>query len=447
MRAGGTTAGPAQPSRLTERHVLTLGLAVAAAFVAAAVVVAAAAMLSGGPAWSVIHLALAGGAVTAIGTFMPHFAITLAGTVPEPAPQRLATIGLLAAGGTLAVLGLGVVGSEWSAVGAAAIVAGLGLVAWQTVTPLRSPLARRHPIVTVTYLVALVQLAIGVTLGGLVAAGADPVVAAWATLRPAHAWLTLFGAVSVTIFGTLVYLGPTIVGARIRPSVGLAAGAAGMLSGPMITAAGFALGAVPVVAVGMTITLLGATGQVAYVVDVVRRRGRFTSEHDWRRAAAWHILAGPAWFAAVVVVALAEIVTGRPLAGWSLGPLAIPLVAGWVVQELVGSWTHLAPAVTPGGPGRHAAQRRALARGSRLRPLAWNGGVALAWIGAATGAPAVLAAGAAVLGLVVGASVLLLGRALAVTSTARRGSRRPTRPGAGRPAGAMRAPRPPGDRR
>ena len=412
MPAGRTAVAPARPARMTERHVLALGLAMSGAFVLAAVTVGATAAITGQPAWAAIHLALAGAATTAIATFVPHFAITLAGTRPEPALQRLAAIVLIAAGAASAVLGMTLIGAPMAAGGAAAMVAGLGITGWQAVAPLRNPLARRHPIVTASYLVAIAEMAAGISLGGFVALGYDPVVAAWATLRGAHAWITLLGAVSLTIFGTLVYLAPTILGARIRPSRWLVAGTIGMLAGPPVTSVGFMLGSASMATAGAALALVGAVGQVGYVVDTVRRRGPYTSEHDWRRVAVWHLVAGTGWFALAVAAALVELAGGRPLAGWALGHLAVPLVAGWMLQELVGSWTHLAPSVTPGDAARHAAQRRQLAGASRLRPIAWNAGVALAWAGIATGATPVAVAGGAVLGLAVTTSVLQLLRAL-----------------------------------
>jgi nitrite reductase (NO-forming) len=412
MPAGGTAVAPARLARMTERHVLALGLAMSGAFVLAAVTVGATAGIMGQSAWAAIHLALAGAATTAIATFVPHFAITLAGTRPEPALQRVAAILLIAAGAASAVLGLTLIGAPWAVGGAAAMVAGLGFTGWQTVVPLRNPLARRHPIVTASYLVAIAEMAAGISLGGLVALGYDPVLAAWATLRAAHAWITLFGAVSLTIFGTLVYLAPTILGARIRPSRWLVAGTIGMLAGPPVATVGFVLGSASVATAGAAATLVGALGQVGYVADAVRRRGPYTSEHDWRRVAVWHLVAGTGWFALAVAAALVELAGGRPLAGWALGHLAVPLVAGWMLQELVGSWTHLAPSVTPGDAARHAAQRRRLAGASRLRPITWNVGVALAWAGVATGATPVAVAGGAALGLAVIISALLLLRAL-----------------------------------
>ena len=406
---------PADGQRLTERHVLALGLGISAAFVAAAAAAAIVAAVNGGSLWATIHLALAGAATVAIGAFMPHFAVTLAGTRPAAPVERLAALGLLAVGAGGAVVGVTIIGGPMAAAGSLVVVAGLLLVSWHTFAPLRDPLARRHHVVALAYGVALLELAAGVVLGGLAALGVPAVISAWATLRPAHAWLSLFGAVSLTIFGTLVYLAPTVLGARIRAGAALIAGTVGVLIGPPLTAVGFVLDASPLVIAGMAATLGGAVGQVAYVVDAYRRRGPYTSEHDWRRVAVGHLTAGTLWFAAAVAAALVELVAGKALPGWSLGPLAVPLVAGWMLQELVGSWTHLAPSVTPGTAASHAAQRRILAVASRSRLAAWNAGVALAWLGLWLDAAIPAAVGLALLAAAVLGSVVLIVRALTRT--------------------------------
>ena len=414
MPSGGATAGTAPHRRVTERHVLALGLSVSALLLVAAGTIAALTALGGGSPWAAIHLALAGAATVAIGTFMPHFAVTLAGTRPRPVAERLAGIGLLGVGSAAVVIGLSLAGGWLAGIGAAVMLAGLGVVAWQTLEPMRDPLSRRHHVVTMTYGVALAQLATGIAIGGLAAINVSWVVAAWANLRPAHAWISLFGAVSLTIFATLVYLAPTVLGARIRPSGWLAAGVAGLLAGPLTAAIGFALGSVAVVIAGMSLTLVGAVGQFGYVVDAARRRGPFTSQHDWRRVAAWHLGAGPAWFAAAIAAALVGTVVGGPVAGWSIGPLAVPMIAGWMFQELVGSWTHLVPSITPGTPDEHARQRRVLAVASRSRLVAINAGVALAWAGASLGIAPMAAAGGLLIGASVVVSVGLLARALTI---------------------------------
>lgn len=414
MPAGGTTAGRAMRSRLTERHVLAFGLALSGLFVAAAAVSAGAAVLAGGSAWAAIHLALAGAATVAIGTFMPHFAVTLAGTRPRHPVDRITALALLALGSIAVVAGVLGTGGWLAGIGSLAMLLGVALVARQTFAPLADPLARRHHVVAVTYGAALVMLALGIAIGGLGAIGLPPVVSAWAQLRPAHAWLGLFGAVSLTIFATLVYLAPTVLGARIRPSRALVAGAAGMLVGPPLTAIGFALASAPAVAVGMTLTLAGAAGQLGYLADVVRRRGPFTSEHDWRRVAWVHFVAGAGWYAAALVAGLVGVLAGEPVRGWSIGGLALPMVAGWMLQELIGSWTHLVPAVTPGTASDHARQRRILAVASRSRLVALNLGVGVTWAGISLDAGLAIGVGAALVGGVGFLSLALLVRALAV---------------------------------
>jgi hypothetical protein len=195
--------------------------------------------------------------------------------------------------------------------------------------------------------------------------------------------------------------------------VALAIAFAGIALGPLVTIAGFGAAAREVVAVGMALTTLGALGQLGYVADNLRRRGSFAAELGWRRVAIGHLLAGPAWFAAACAVALADVVGGAEVAGWTIGLLTLPMIAGWLMQELVGSWTHLVPAVTPGDAGRHAGQRTQLAVGGRARRVAWNGGLALLWLGSVVGALSLAATGGALFATAAIASVAILARSLA----------------------------------
>jgi hypothetical protein len=343
---------------------------------------------------------------------MPHFAITLAGTRPRDARERLLALALLGTGAIAVVMGVALVGPWLAGVGTGVMLVGVGLVAVAVIAPLRDPLARRHHVVTLTYLAALIELAAGITIGGLAAVGVSGVMNAWPGLRATHVWLGLFGAVSLTIFATLVYLAPTVLGARIRLTRWLLAGVIGMLLGPAIAAVGFGIGVGGVVVTGITISLIGAVGQIGSLVDVGRRRAAFSSEHDWRRSSVGHLQAGPYWFAAALAVALAEIVGGEPIRGWSIGHLAIPMIAGWMLQELIGSWTYLVPSVTPGSPDDHARQRRHLAFAARSRLVGLNGGVGLAWAGAFAGLTPLLVAGVVAAGLTVMVSLVLLLRAL-----------------------------------
>ena len=112
-----------------------------------------------------------------------------------------------------------------------------------------------------------------------------------------------------------------------------------------------------------------------------------------------------------------------------VGPLiAIPLVAGFIGQVLVGSWTHLVPAIGPGDQSAHAVQRRWLGRAATPRLIAWNVGVAVAVAGTLAGWEALVLAGGALvgaglasgLGLLVAAVIVSRRVARAVVDAARR---------------------------
>lgn len=416
-------AGPparAPTSRLDERAVLRTGLLLSGAFVAASLVAFAARPIAVGH-WAGTHFALAGAMLVAVGTFMPHFGVTLAGSSPERPLIRLAGLAALASGAALAVVG--VLGSGVVAlVGAGLIWVGLAITAWTTFRPARRPLARRHPIVQGSYAVALSQVAIGVAIAALFVAGWEPAISAWTRLKPAHVWLNLFGFVSLTIAGTLVYLYPTILGARIRAHVSLVAMIGGPIVGPPLVAVGAVIGSAIVAVIGSALTVLGAVGQLAYAVDVWRRRGRWTTDPGWHRLASGHVAAAMIWYLAAAAVALLGVIREGPAPpGWGLGALALPLVGGWALQVLVGAWTHLVPAVASARPEQRAVQRQILGRASVVRLVTWNAGVLVAWIGLALDVLPVALAGVVCFAAAVLTAVILLVVALAPVGRDRRG--------------------------
>ncbi len=88
---------------------------------------------------------------------------------------------------------------------------------------------------------------------------------------------------------------------------------------------------------------------------------------------------------------------GAAPAAWSVTAIGVPLVLGWIAQVLMGAWTHLVPAIGPGDPVAHAAQRRRLGRSGTARVASWNGGVVMLAVGSAADIDAIAAAGAIVL--------------------------------------------------
>lgn len=410
------TSAPAA-QRLTERDILRLGITLAVSFVVLSVLSVLSGLAPFGSlhGWVTIHFSLAGAATVAIGTFMPHFGVTLAGTRPQPSGLRLAGVLCLALGMLGVALGRPWFGDVFAAGGGGLVLLGLGITAWNTYAPLRSGLARRHPIAQLSYGLALLDLGVGATLAILLLLSWAPVASDWIALKPAHVWLNVFGFVSLTIAGTLIYLYPTILGARIRghPTIALAVG--GLAIGPPLVAAGAAFGVSGLAVVGGLGTLIGALGLLGYGIEARTRRGTWANDLAWHALAARHGLAGMAWFVLAVGAAVAGLIRdGVAVPGWTIGALAVPLIGGWALQELVGAWGHLLPAVGPGDMASKARQREVLSRWGLGRVAAWNVGLALLWPGVGLGIAPLVAAGAIVFGASGFATLGLLARALLI---------------------------------
>jgi hypothetical protein len=153
-----------------------------------------------------------------------------------------------------------------------------------------------------------------------------------------------------------------------------------------------------------------------HAAGVQRDRGPWTSDFGWHRFTGLSLLAAPAWLLLAVAIGAGRIVwLGPTPAAWSVGLIAIPLVAGGIGQVLVGSWTHLVPAIGPGDQRAHAVQRRWLGKAALPRVLAWNTGVILATTGTLARADALVAAGGVLLGGALLAGLVLLGASVALS--------------------------------
>ena len=185
----------------------------------------------------------------------------------------------------------------------------------------------------------------------------------WAALKPAHAWLNVFGFLSVVIAATLVHLAPTVAGTRIRVRRSATVAIVALSTGSALVAIGFAGGLEVVGRAGAVIELVGAGALLAHAVGVRRDRGRWTSDPGWHRVTGLSLLAAPCWFLVAVAIAAGRVLWLGPVPGaWSMELLAVPLILGWTAQVLIGSWTHLVPAIGPGDQAMH--RRPAPATGS-----------------------------------------------------------------------------------
>ena len=333
--------------------------------------------------WLPVHLALAGAAGTAIASVLPFFVAALSVAPPMSGVVRGGAIGLIAGGAAAASLGVagGIV--PLALAGALGYLAGLAGVAVAAFWPLRASRGPRRPLVVAAYGAAIAQVALGVGLVIAMLAGVPPVVEGWALLKPAHAWLNVFGFLSLVIAATLIHLAPTVAGTRIalaperrgRPWPGWPSGRRWSRSGSRSAMTAWR-GSAP------SPRLLGAISLMAHVLTVWHDRGTWTTDPGWHRMASWSLVAAPAWFLVAVALASGRILwLGAVPAAWSLGSIAAPLAVGWVVQVLIGAWSHLLPSIGPGDMAAHADQRARLGRAAMGRVIALNLGVALVTLG------------------------------------------------------------------
>ena len=399
----GDSSGTRRSDRGAERRVVLAGIVGAAGFVAAAALL----WLSrpGGGIWMPLHVVLAGGASLAIGALLPHFSVSLAASRPAPARWRYAGLGLLGFGSLAAVAGFDAEAPAMAVAGGTAFLAGLLVTLATALLPLRAGVGRRPGVIEVGYAVALVNAVAAVCIAALRLGGLVGPAGEWLALKPAHAWLNLLGFLSLVVATTLIHLYPTVLGARIRPSTALLVLVIGIGLGAPLVALGYALGNDSLVRLGAVAVSAGALALTLVALRAWPGRGRWTTDPAWHRLTIGHLSAGIGWLligsGVLTVGALAH---GADPGGWSINGLVGPLIVGWTLQVLVGSWSHLLPAVGPGGPDRHAVQRRELGRWSIVRLLAWNLGAALISVDALRGgwpgvAGAVLLAGALLVSL------------------------------------------------
>ena len=403
---------PARPPirRGDDRRVTFAGLLIAAALLGLAAIARLQPPAAGQATWLALHLALAAAAGTAVASVMPFFTTALARVAPARPGPRVAAI-VLVAGGALAVTG-GVVGDvrPLAVAGGMAYLIGMLLTAANAFLPLRSSLGLGLRAVPLVYAAALGCVLSGAALATAMVAGWQPVVTAWAALKPAHAWLNVFGFLSVVIAATLIHLAPTVAGARIRPRRSGSIALIGLVLGAPIIALGFASGSDALARAGALLELTGAAALVVHGIGVQRDRGRWTSDAGWHRFAGLSLLSAPVWFLVSVVLATGPIMSsGATPSAWSMVRLTAPLVIGSIAQVLVGSWTHLVPAIGPGDQAVHALQRRRLGWAATPRWVAWNGGLALVVVGGAVGSTEIGTVGAVAVafGLLVALALLI----------------------------------------
>ncbi len=404
---------PAPVNRSGDRWAAAGGIGIAVGFLVGAIATLALPPEVRHGAWLPLHLALAGGATSAIAGVMPFFAAALAAAPPSDLRLRWLALASVALGALGVAGGVSAALSGLAVWGGVAFIAGIVLTGMATVRPLRGALGASRGIVTEAYVVALGEVAVGVTIATLYLAGWPPIAASWIRLKPAHAWLNVVGFASLVIATTLLHFFPTVIGARIASHPSARITVVGLAVGAPLVALGYAESSDLIARLGAISTLAGAAGVAAYAAHVWPTRGRWTTDLDWHRFAMVGLASAMAWFEVGIAILVGRVLAfGAAPAGWSLEAVVGPLVAGWVGLAVLASATHLLPAVGPGDPIAHRRQRGLLGRAGTVRLVALDLGVAALSLGIPLGASVLVAVGAVLAGASLIATAALLVRAV-----------------------------------
>jgi nitrite reductase (NO-forming) len=323
--------------------------------------------------WLLIHLLGLGAAGNAILIWSRHFTDALLRRPSEPTRTAQAwTIAAFNAGAVVVVAGM--LGRRWPVTLAGGVLVGaVALIhAAVLVRQLRTALPARFGVTIGYYIAAAECLAVGAGLG---VAMAVPTLSGDIHERfvIAHAAVNLFGWVGFTVLGTLVTLWPTML--RTRMAAGVEAAARhGLppLVAALAVAAGGAVAGSPLITGAGAFGYLGVVGFILWPhLDEVRRKrpGDF---------ATLSVLAGLAWLLGSLAFATVAVAISPtwPAAVAAASRLTAAVLAGFLVQVLLGSMTYLTPVVI-GGRGAALAARAELERGAPWRLTVANSGLLL----------------------------------------------------------------------
>ncbi|HET7725007.1 MAG TPA: copper oxidase, partial [Propionibacteriaceae bacterium] len=161
--------------------------------------------------WLMLHLVLLGALTHSIFVWSFHFAQTLlrASATEQQARRQNQRLGLLTVGAVLVVVGVPTTWWLVTLTGAVAVAAAVGWHGLVLLQMLRKALPARFRVTVRYYLWASASLVIGAGLGATLAWGwPDP----WdGRLLAAHALTNVLGRIGLTLTGTLLTLGPTML--------------------------------------------------------------------------------------------------------------------------------------------------------------------------------------------------------------------------------------------
>lgn len=406
---------------------LRAGMVVAAWF-AALVVASVAHRWIPQSGWLLVHLLGLGAASNAILIWSGHFTDALlrrpAGGARRAETARLITFNT----GAVAVVA-GMVTGWWPAVLVGGCVVA-GVAGWHGTTllrRLRTALPSRFGHTVRYYIAAAAMLPIGAGIGVAMANSGLPS-ELHERLVLGHAAVNLLGWVGLTVLGTLVTLWPTMLRTRMAQRVEPAArrGLPALLVALVVGVAG-AIGGMPLVTAAGTFGYLAAAVYVLEPhLDEIRRK----HPADF---ATLSVLAGVVWlFGSLAYLAVGLAMSSTTLeAAEAAGAVTAALLAGFLVQVLLGALTYLVPVVIGGRAAVQGAMAE-LERGAPWRLSVANTGLLLCVLPV----PSLVRVASSVLVLVAFASFLPL--AVRAVLVARRMRGMPSKPGRPEPVAVRR---------
>lgn len=309
--------------------------------------------------WLPLHLALAGAIATAISGAMQNFMLALTATPAPPAWTTWTQFGLITAGVAAIAVGMPTSTPRLTGVGGACFVVGMGFLAWMLVRSWRRAIVKRHALPMAFYAAALTFVLIGASLGATIGARLASG-EMYLHLRRGHMTMNVLGFASLTVVGTLITLLPTVLRVRMVPWRGRTVLVL-LVAGIVLQMVGWDTASTLPLAAGGAVYAAGALGVVTLLVATLRIDRTFRPP-----VAAWHMVAGVAWFVTGSVLFAAALVRGPSGFDSFRSTYLVAFVGGWLIQVLLGAWSYLLPMARPGHP---AERRRSLAAVELAAPV------------------------------------------------------------------------------
>ena len=335
--------------------------------------------------WLMVHMVTLGLITTSIMVWGQHFTEALLKTrlAQETRSRQVGRIRLLQLGVVLAIAGMVPTWPWLVVVGALLVSAALVWYALALGAQIRAALAPRYEFTVRAYIGAACLMPFGAAVGAVMAfSPAEP----WqGRLMLAHQLLNVLGFVGITVAGTLLTLWPTLLRTKIDPAA-MKRSAAGLL-GMGVGVVGAAAGAVAGSASIGSVFVLVYAGSFAWIavalVQVSVRCARKNRTIELPLFAILSIGAAMVWFALTVLGLVvmwwrsADEQLSTSLVAADVQTLTVPLVAGFLLQVLLGAMSYLLPVTMRGGPRALKASLHQMSRFAVVRVVAYNLVVAL----------------------------------------------------------------------